>query len=161
VAPKANSQNIGFPFDFKLASKGYHMKTKILLLGMVVVLAFIAMIVYFIVLVINVNVEINDRTIKINGVFGKEIMLSEITKASEIESFEILGRVKNGIRIGTKMVGDFNLRNYGKTRLYILVKETPYVLLEMTKGRYILGVGKEMNEKILSLFKKEGNKVSN
>ena len=75
------------------------------------------------------KVEISDNTIKISGMYGIEVNVSDI---DHIELSDMIPDIKartNGFSSGGVKKGFFNLDKFGKTQLFISSDNSPYLII--------------------------------
>ena len=84
------------------------------------------------------KVDISDNKIKISGMYGFEIHVSDI---ENIELSDMIPNIKtrtNGFSTGVVQKGFFNLDTFGKTRLLINSDKPPYLILTRNNSDKII-----------------------
>jgi hypothetical protein len=76
----------------------------------------------------------NNSTIQFTGMYGFEINYSDINDVALVDNIPVIKMRTNGFSFGTVRKGFFNLDKYGKTRLLIHSKNSPYLIISKKSG---------------------------
>ena len=103
----------------------------------------------------RLEVTIGEEAVKISGMYGREIPVSEIVSVELLEKLPTMHRT-NGSDVGKYKKGHFRLNNGEKCMVYICV-EPPYIELRTTNNLYYLNTSEK--EKTIELFNELKNKL--
>ena len=101
------------------------------------------------------NITVGEETVKISGMYGREIPVSEIVSVELLEKLPTMHRT-NGSDVGKYKKGHFRLKNGEKCMVYICI-ESPYIELRTTNNLYYLNTSEK--EKTIELFEELKNKL--
>ena len=92
--------------------------------------------------------SVEDGLLKVQGIYGVSIPISEIREVKKLETLPSLGvRRVNGIGLGPIKIGYFRYKELGPVKLCIL-NEAPYILVITDEQKILIGLGKEKNEEL-------------
>ena len=95
------------------------------------------------------GVSVEDGLLKVKGIYGVSISISEIREVKKLETLPSLGvRRVNGIGLGPIKIGYFRYKELGPVKLCILKNEAPYILVTTDEQKILIGLGKEKNEEL-------------
>lgn len=93
--------------------------------------------------------SVEDGLLKVKGIYGVNISISEIREVKKLETLPSLGvRRVNGIGLGPIKIGYFRYNELGPVKLCILKNEAPYILVITDEQKILIGLGKEKNEEL-------------
>ena len=93
--------------------------------------------------------SVEDELLKVKGIYGVNIPISEIREVKKLETLPSLGvRRVNGIGLGPIKIGYFRYNELGPVKLCILKNEAPYILVITDEQKILIGLGKEKNEEL-------------
>ena len=93
--------------------------------------------------------SVEDGLLKVKGIYGVSILISEIREVKKLETLPSLGvRRVNGIGLGPIKIGYFRYKELGPVKLCILKNEAPYILVTTDEQKILIGLGKEKNEEL-------------
>lgn len=137
------------PWRSEMASKAASKATWVIIgLSM----AFVALI---FVLSSRLEVTMGEESVKITGMYGREIPVSEIVSVELLEKLPPMTRT-NGSDVGKYMKGHFRLKNGEKCMAYICI-EPPFIELRTTNDLYYLNTSEK--EKTIALFEELKNRL--
>lgn len=108
----------------------------------------------FILAITTSGAVVEDGILKVKGMYGVKIPLSEIESVEKIDALPARGRRTNGLAAFGMKIGHFSYEKLGKVRLCILSADKPYLLITAKDEKIILGLGNEKNEAIYNQIKK-------
>ena len=103
----------------------------------------------------RLEVKVGEESVKISGMYGREIPVSEIVTVELLEKLPPMQRI-NGSDVGKYMKGHFQLKNGEKCMVYICT-EAPYIELRTANDLYYFNTSKK--EKTMELFEELKNKL--
>ena len=103
----------------------------------------------------RLEVTMGEESVKISGMYGREIPVSEIVSVELLDELPTMHRT-NGSDVGKYMKGHFRLKNGEKCMAYICT-EPPFIELRTTNELYYLNTSKK--EKTIDLFEELKNKL--
>ena len=137
------------PWRSEMASKAASKATWVIIgLSM----AFVALI---FVLSSRLEVTMGEESVKITGMYGREIPVSEIVSVELLEKLPPMTRT-NGSDVGKYMKGHFRLKNGEKCMAYICI-EPPFIELRTTNDLYYLNTSEKENT--IALFEELKNRL--
>ena len=86
------------------------------------------------------EIIIINETLRISGLYGEEIKLSEIRSITIKEEIPDIITKKNGSAIGSKLKGYFNLKDIGQAKLFVDTNNPPFIFLDLKSGLRILNM---------------------
>ena len=93
------------------------------------------------------KVAVSDASIKVSGIYGTEVPLSEVLSLEELDSLPF-GLRTNGIGLGFMNVGHFAYDGIGKVVVYQVRNDKPFLLVTTKDLKVIYGFGKDTNAAI-------------
>lgn len=81
---------------------------------------------------------IENSALRISGVYGEEIKISEITEISLKEQIPPIQRKTNGSALGSKKKGYFTLKGIGKAKLFVNTQKPPFIFINVKSGLRIV-----------------------
>ncbi len=121
-------------------------------LAILITILIIAVSVFFIK---SISVEVLEKSLKVNGLYGIEISYEDIEEVKELDSIPFWGIKTNGINLGFMNIGIFAYKELGKVRLFEIKKEKPYILIIGKNEKIVLGLGKEKNEELYRILEEK------
>lgn len=88
----------------------------------------------------SLDVEVNDSTVTIKGLYGLTIDRAKITKVSLHDTLPKIRARTNGMAMGSFLKGHFTMDIYGAVRLYIEAKRPPFILIEWSEKPVIFNL---------------------
>ena len=137
------------PWRSEMASKATSKATWVIIGLSMVFVAFIF------VMSSRLEVTMGEESVKISGMYGREIPVSEIVSVELLEKLPPMTRT-NGSDVGKYMKGHFRLKNGEKCMAYICI-EPPFIELRTTNDLYYLNTSEK--EKTIALFEELKNKL--
>ena len=125
------------------------------IIAILITILIIAVSVFFIK---SISVEVLERSLKVNGLYGVEISYKDIEEVKELDSIPFWGIKTNGINLGFMNIGIFAYKELGKVRLFEIKKEKPYILIIGKNEKIVLGFGREKNEEIYKILEEKISK---
>ncbi len=113
------------------------LSTKVMLLVVCIPLLFL----FFIPLIYGTmpnEVYFEGKNIEITGMYGTTINTEAVTSIELIYEIPNIDRKINGFSFGHFRKGTFKLRDWGRGRIYIQSKTTPYILIKHKREGFIL-----------------------
>ncbi len=89
------------------------------------------------------EVSVNDKGIKIHGLYGETYTWDSIEDVKLIEKLPTIERRINGAQIGAYLKGYFRTREYGTIKLFANTKKPPFVYLKTDDRIAIFNLGTE------------------
>lgn len=129
------------------------MKAKIIFTVIIVVIV-VGIAIALILAITTSGAAVEGGILKVKGMYGVKIPLSEIESVEKIDALPARGRRTNGISTFGINLGHFSYEKLGKVRLCILSADKPYLLITAKDEKIILGLGNEKNEAIYNQIKK-------
>lgn len=100
------------------------------------------------------DASVEGGLLKVKGIYGVSIPISEIREVKKLETLPSLGvRRVNGIGLGPIKIGYFRYNELGSVKLCILKNEAPYILVITDEQKILIGLGKEKNEELYNKLK--------
>lgn len=81
---------------------------------------------------------LEDETLRISGLYGEEIKLSEIISVTIKGHMPEIKYKSNGSSLGSMKKGYFKLEDIGRTKLFVDEKKPPFIFIEMHSGLRII-----------------------
>ncbi|RKQ33448.1 DUF3784 domain-containing protein [Oceanobacillus halophilus] len=81
---------------------------------------------------------INEEQIEITGPYGIEFKIEEIQEIELIEDIPEINLRTNGYAFGERLIGNFDLEEYGGGKLYIHGENKPYLLIDLNETYFII-----------------------
>lgn len=96
------------------------------------------------------NMSIDNKIVKINApIYGVEFNIDDIEEVNLVDNIKVKVRT-NGIGMDEYSVGNFNVEDYGKCKLYIYNDVSPYILIKVN-GEFVF-INAETNEETYNYF---------
>jgi hypothetical protein len=90
--------------------------------------------------------DISNNMIKLSGMYGLEMNVSELDNVELVDMIPDIKTRTNGFSSGEVKKGFFNLDKFGKTRLLISSKKSPYLILTKNNADKIIVNFKDKSE---------------
>ena len=103
----------------------------------------------------RLEVTMGEESVKITGMYGREIPVSEIVSVELLEKLPPMTRI-NGSDVGKYKKGHFKIKSGEKCMAYICI-EPPYIELRTTNDLYYLNTSEK--EKTIDLFEELKNNL--
>jgi len=108
--------------------------------------------------------SIQDGTMRIGGLYGEEIKLSDIVSITLKEQIPEIQFKNNGSALGSQKKGYFKLKDIGKAKLFVNTNKPPFIFVNVKSGLRILNTNEpaeteKLYEKLLEAWKQ--NTISN
>lgn len=87
------------------------------------------------------EIVVNVESVQIKGLYGIEIEFDDIREIILEESMPTVLRKANGFNAGSTLKGHFELKDFGRARLYVNVKIPPFIYINTVNGLIILNQG--------------------
>lgn len=80
------------------------------------------------------KIFVNNTSVRFSGMYGSEIILSEIGNIQLVDKIPAIKMRTNGFSFGTIKKGFFDLDGFGKSRLLIHSDKPPYLIISKENG---------------------------
>lgn len=125
-----------------------------------VILFFIIFLIAFTSFFIGVNLNESKETIvnfinnqiKISGNYGTEIEVGSIKKIALLNTLPTVNKKIIGFNNGNTLKGDFDLENFGTSKLYVYTGKPPYLYIYTIDDKVVI-INYEDNKKTENLYK--------
>lgn len=117
--------------------------------AMIMIIISLGVFVLTIVMQLNPNIEVFDDQLRISGVYGEQINLSDIEDINLLENYPPIKIKVNGIAMTNIKKGWFRLKDGRKVKLFINDSSGPYVYIKTIDERIIIIGIKDYDDSIL------------
>lgn len=124
---------------------------------LVLIMAGVGTLLYF----SNIPAEyfIQEGTLKISGLYGEEIKITDIVSITIKEEIPEIQFKSNGSALGSVKKGYFKLKDIGQAKLFVDSRKPPFIFVNVKSGLRILGTKEpaeteKLYEKLLEAWKK-------
>jgi len=140
-------KRVGYGFEYNLATK----KGKIMTYGsyaIAIIIPAVLLVMFFIFDFSKFTLSIEDEVVKISApVYGTSFEIKDIQEIELVDSISIMVRT-NGIGTARYSLGNYNVKDYGNSKLYVYTGSSPYIAIKVEdKYVFITGESKEETEK--------------
>ncbi|MFD1851991.1 DUF3784 domain-containing protein [Oceanobacillus bengalensis] len=87
---------------------------------------------------IDNTLSIESGQIEISGPYGEQIAWSEISEVRLLDELPEIKLRTNGYGFGNRLIGNFDVEELGKGKLYIHHLNGPYLLIETNESYYVI-----------------------